>query len=59
MDRITIYIPNTITILKGNPYSEKKNVCEICGKPAKNKYCSRNCSGIAANLRNHPVQKPL
>lgn len=43
-----------IKLYEGNPYNEKKNICKICGEPAKNVYCSKKCSGIAANIRNYP-----
>jgi len=42
---------NFIELFEGNPYKEKKNKCLICGKPAKNLYCSRECSGKASVLR--------
>ena len=40
------YGKNFIELYEGNPYNEKLNSCLICGKPAKNLYCSRKCSGI-------------
>jgi hypothetical protein len=40
------YGNNFIELYEGNPYKSKKNKCIICGEPAKNKYCSRKCSGI-------------
>jgi hypothetical protein len=61
LGEIFIYVKNTygnnfIELYKGNPYNERNNVCKICGKPAKKKFCGRGCSGIAANLRNHPAK---
>jgi hypothetical protein len=46
------YGSDFVKLYEGNPYNEKKNICKVCGKPAKNDYCSRECSGRAANLRN-------
>lgn len=43
------YGKDFIKLYEGNPYNEKNNVCLICGKPAKNMYCSQECSGRAAN----------
>ena len=40
------YGKNFIELYEGNPHNEKLNSCLICGKPAKNLYCSRKCSGI-------------
>jgi hypothetical protein len=42
-----------IKLYENNPYNERKNKCLICGEPAKNMYCSRKCSGVAANKRKH------
>lgn len=39
------YGNNFIELYEGNPYNEKKNKCIICGNPAKNKFCSRKCTG--------------
>jgi hypothetical protein len=39
------YGNNFIELYEGNPHKIKKNSCIICGEPAKNKYCSRSCSG--------------
>lgn len=41
------YGSDFIRLYEGNPHNEKKNVCLICGKPCKNKYCSRSCGGKA------------
>lgn len=34
-----------IKLYEGNPHKQKNNKCEICGNEAKNKFCSRKCSG--------------
>jgi len=44
---IKIYGINFIELYEGNPYNKRNKLCEICGKPAKNKFCSRKCSGIS------------
>lgn len=36
-----------IKLYENNPHKIRNNKCEICNKPAKNKYCSRKCTGIA------------
>lgn len=41
-----------IKLYEGNPHNERKNKCLVCGKPAKNQYCSRACSGKGARKRN-------
>lgn len=41
------YGKNFIELYENNPHKLRKNKCGICGKPSKNKYCSRNCSGKA------------
>ena len=47
------YGPNFIELYEGNPHNQKNNKCLICNKPARRHYCSRECSGKAAFLRNH------
>lgn len=54
LKEIFTYVKNTygnnfIELYEGNPYDEKNNTCSICGKPAKNMYCSRECSGRATH----------
>lgn len=39
------YGKSFISLYEGNPHNNKNNKCLICGKSAKNKYCSRICSG--------------
>jgi hypothetical protein len=45
------YGNNFIELYEGNPHKIKKNICLICGEPAKNLYCSRKCSGIGVSTR--------
>ncbi len=42
------YGTNFIELYDGNPHKVKKNKCLSCEKPAKLKYCSRQCSCRAA-----------
>ena len=35
-----------IKLYEGNPHNDRLNKCLKCGKPAKNKFCSRKCGGI-------------
>ena len=37
---------NYIELYEGNPYNERKNICVICGKPARKIACSQKCAGI-------------
>lgn len=46
------YGTDFIRLYEGNPHHNKKNICIMCGKPCRNKYCSRHCSGKAARKRN-------
>ena len=34
-----------ISLYEGNPYTQKLNKCEHCGKPAIRRFCSRRCNG--------------
>lgn len=43
------YGTNFIELYEGNPHNEKNNSCEICKEPCKNKYCSRQCTGIGVS----------
>lgn len=36
-----------IKLYENNPHRIRINKCGICGNPAKNKYCSQKCSGLA------------
>lgn len=46
------YGSDYIRLYDGNPHNQRANECEICGKPAKRKFCSQVCSGKAvAKLR--------
>ena len=33
------------SLYQGNPHNDKLNKCEICGNPAKNRFCSQSCCG--------------
>lgn len=46
------YGTDFIRLYEGNPHNEKKNTCQICGKPCKNMYCSRECGGKAVGHKN-------
>ncbi|MCK9154476.1 MAG: hypothetical protein M0P12_00005, partial [Paludibacteraceae bacterium] len=39
------YGTDFIKMYDGKPYNKRLNKCEICGKPAISRYCSRICSG--------------
>jgi len=41
-----------IKLYENNPHKIRTNKCKICGKPAKNLYCSRKCSGRGLKLQN-------
>jgi len=49
------YGKDFIKLYEGNPYNKKNNTCLICGKPAKNMYCSRKCSGRAVNKKRYSL----
>lgn len=60
MENIIDYVKKTygkdfIKLYEGNPHNQKKNKCGVCGNPSKHFYCSRQCSGKAANIRNYGV----
>lgn len=55
MTAILNYVTNNygtdfIQLYEGNPHNERNNSCIICGKPAKNKCCSRICAGKYVKL---------
>ena len=42
-------------LYEGNSYNTKMNKCQICGNPARYKWCSRKCSGILlGNIKKVP-----
>ena len=43
------YGKNFIELYEGNPHKVKNNECKVCGQPAINDYCSRQCSGVGNN----------
>ena len=45
------YGKDFIKLYEGNPHNQKKNLCEICGQPARKIYCSQLCSGKAVRLK--------
>ena len=42
-----------IELYEGNPHNTKLNKCVICGKPSRNKCCSRSCAGLLAGKHNN------
>lgn len=44
------YGKDFISLYEGNPHTKKMNSCSICGKSAKNQYCSRVCAGHGVRL---------
>jgi hypothetical protein len=44
------YGKDFISLYEGNPHEKKINSCSVCGKPAKNQYCSRVCAGRGVRL---------
>lgn len=48
---ISKYGVDYIRLYEINTHSLKKNKCEICGGPAKNKYCSRVCAGKSLHYK--------
>lgn len=44
------YGKDFISLYEGNPHTKKTKSCSICGKPAKNQYCSRICAGHGVRL---------
>lgn len=49
------YGTDFIRLYEGNPHNEKKNECKVCGKPCKQYYCSRQCTG-RGNNRNSKIR---
>lgn len=43
------YGKNFIELYEGHPHKQRNNKCLVCGKSAKNKYCSRSCCGKQIN----------
>jgi len=46
------YGKNYIELYEGNPHKINRNICKICGNECYNEYCSRQCSGKGACIRN-------